>query len=90
MKTQALLTLVAVSVFNFSANAGNNPRIDQALAENLAEKQTLSNLKRDELAVTKQQLNSKYRAVQVLEMGDELGGFVNATSLQNDELEDLE
>lgn len=90
MKKQALAMYVVVALVAFlglsaSAFAGNNPRIDQALMENLAEKQALKVeiSKNDE--PTDSQINSRYRAVEVLEMGDELGGFANSKGLAEDE-----
>ena len=81
MKKQALAIMVVAIGFSASAFGGNNPRIDQALMENLAEKQALkAELSQDE-EPTLARTNSKYRAVEVLEMGDELGGYTSSTGL---------
>ncbi len=85
MTKQALaivvVTLVVFLGFSVSAFAGNNPRIDQALMENLAEKQALKAEISQNDEPTTSQVNSKYRAVEILEMGDELGGYTSSTGL---------
>ncbi len=80
MKKQALAIVVValVAFLGNSAFAGNNPRIDQALMETLAEKQVLKAKLNEQNEPTTSQVNSRYRAVEILEMGDELGGFATS------------
>lgn len=90
------LVVAMIALTGSSAFAGNNPRIDQALMEGLAQKKAISaELQKDEPVIkNKQQINARYRAVEVLEMGDELGGFTSSTGLSkeisNKTIEDLE
>jgi hypothetical protein len=81
MKKHAFAIMAVAFGFNISASAGNNPRIDQALNENLAESQALKAEINQPQVVENSKLNSKYRAVEVLELGDELGGFANSKGL---------
>lgn len=81
MNKQALAILLVAFSFSFSAFAGNNPRIDQALMETLAEKKVLKAELSKHNAPKKTQVNSRYRAVEILEVGDELGGFANSKGL---------
>jgi hypothetical protein len=86
-QVKALAIVVAALGFGFAAQAGNNPLIDKALLENIAEKQNMSDFYRSELkASADTNLNKKYRAVEVLEMGDELGGFAGAGDLKKEEV----
>lgn len=80
MKKQALAIVVValVAFLGNSAFAGNNPRIDQALMETLAEKQVLKAKLNEHNEPKTSQVNSRYRAVEILEMGDELGGFATS------------
>ena len=89
MKKQALATVVVTLGLSFSALAGNNPRIDQALMDNLAEKQALK-VELTKSEPSDSQLNSRYRGLEVIEVGDELGGFTSSTGLANESKETLE
>ena len=78
MIKQSVAVLLVMISFSLSAFAGNNPRIDQALMESLAEKKSIkAELSKTTVPKTNQ-LNSRYRAVEILEVGDELGGFANS------------
>lgn len=81
MTKQAVAMVAIILVFSVSAFAGNNPRIDQALMETLAEKKALRAELRQHSSTAKSQVNSKYRAVEILEVGDELGGYTSSTGL---------
>lgn len=78
MIKQGVAVLLVVFSFSFSALAGNNPRIDQALMESLAQKKSLKAELSQTAVPAKTQVNSRYRAVEILEVGDELGGFANS------------
>lgn len=85
MKKQALALIVAMFGFHVSAQAGNNPLVDQALMENIAEKQILKkemfgdSVVRPTRDTANTDLNTKYRSGLEVIIGDELGGFANST-----------
>lgn len=82
MKSVKHLAVVVVGLgFGLQAFAGNNPRIDEALKESLVEKKALNmEFRKNEVPVARGQVNQRYRSVEVLEMGDELGGFASSKS----------
>lgn len=85
MKRQVYAFAFVMLSFGFSAHAGNNPRVDQALKDALADKKEVNlEIHHDEAEISKPQINSRYRAVEVLEMGDELGGFTSSKGLAKD------